>query len=66
MEGYCAGEKDVLDTFNKWVRHFSLSSSVLCAGVTAVVIFVIVYSIYKYCMHSFTVKHFSANYIFLL
>lgn len=36
VEGYCAGEKDMLDTFNKWVRHFSFNffGTTVCAGVT--------------------------------
>lgn len=35
MEGYCAGEKEALDTVNKWVWLFSFSF-LLCTVMTVV------------------------------
>lgn len=35
VEGYCAGEKEALDTVNKWVRLF-LFSFLLCTVMTVV------------------------------
>lgn len=35
VEGYCAGEKEALDTVNKWVRLFSFSF-LLCTVMTVV------------------------------
>lgn len=38
VEGYCAGEKEVLDTVNKWVRLFPFSF-LLCTVMTVVLLF---------------------------
>lgn len=38
MEGYCAGEKEVLDTVNKWVRLFPFSF-LLCTFMMVVIVF---------------------------